>query len=415
MSKTVKHYQCTVCNKIFPPDDSLMTCPVCQEKGILEIVFDYELIKKIMTKDFFLRNHDPSMFRYWPLLTTNDHQKAMLKVGGTPLYEAKNLAKYVNLKKLYLKDESVNPSGSLKDRASAIAVLKAIENHQDTICCSSTGNAASSLACHAARMGLKSVIFVPDRAPIGKLNQLLVYGSSVFAVMGDYQKTFELSKQAIQTYGWYNRNAAINPHLVEGKKTVAFEIAEALAFKPTDWVIVSVGDGCTLAGVYKGFYDFKQLGLIDHIPRLLGVQSSGCSPFVDADLEKRDLLPTDENTLADSISVGVPRNPIKAIRAIQSSKGAWMKVSDDEILLAMKELGKYEGLFGEPASVASIAGLKKAIGEGIIKKTASVTVILTGSGLKDPKNAQLAVSKPISISPDFNEFKTYIKQGGHHV
>ena len=167
------------------------------------------------------------MWRYAPMLPVEkEHIGRMHKIGGTPLYHAERLEKELGLKKVYIKDEGLNPSASLKDRASGVAVLKAIESGYDSISCSSTGNAASSLACHAARMGLKTVIFVPKRAPIGKLNQLLIYGSDVISVDGDYKDTFNLSKQAIDAYGWYNRNAAINPHLVEGKKTVALEIAE---------------------------------------------------------------------------------------------------------------------------------------------------------------------------------------------
>lgn len=415
MHNFIRHYECTLCHQTFLPNKEWMTCPTCGEKGILDIIFDYDLIKKVLTKDRLAKDKDPSMFRYWPLLTVTDTKKAMLTIGGTPLYRSTHLAQCLDVDTLYLKDESVNPSGSLKDRASAIAVLKALEIQATAVACSSTGNAASSLACHAARMGLKSYIFVPERAPIGKLNQLLIYGANVFLVQGDYQQTFALSKQAIDAYGWYNRNAAINPHLVEGKKTVALEIAEQLHFRPTDWVIVSVGDGCTLAGLYKGFYDFKALGLIDNIPKLLGVQSDGCSPLVDAFHFNKPFVPANENTLADSISVGIPRNPNKALNAIKASLGSWIKVSDQEILEAMSLLGRTEGLFGEPASVASIAGLKKARQTGLISRGDSVTVVLTGHGLKDPKNAQLATTKPQAIAHDFTEFKRHIKEGGHHV
>ena len=287
-----------------------------------------------------------------------------------------------------------------------------MEQGYHTVSCSSTGNAASSLACHAARMGLKSVIFVPKRAPIGKLNQLLIYGSNVISVDGDYKDTFQLSKLAIDHYDWYNRNAAINPNLVEGKKTVALEIAEQLNFYPTDWVCVSVGDGCTIAGVYKGFYDFFQLGLINRIPRLLGVQSTGCSPFVDAYLNSEPMKEAEENTIADSISVGIPRNPIKAQRAVLLSNGAWIAVTDEHILKSMKMLGSKEGIFGEPAGVTALAGLEEALKTGIIKPNESVTVIMTGNGLKDPVNAQKAVKAPVLLKPKLEELKQYMKEKG---
>ncbi|MFA5697811.1 MAG: threonine synthase, partial [Candidatus Izemoplasmatales bacterium] len=254
----------------------------------------------------------------------------------------------LGVNKLYVKDEGLNPTASLKDRASGVAVMKAMEIGQKVISCASTGNAASSLAGNAARMGIHSVIFVPKRAPLGKLTQLMVFGATVIAVDGDYKDAFNLSKAAIDHYHWYNRNAAINPHLVEGKKTVALEIAEQMQFSVPDWVAVSVGDGCTIAGVYKGFFDFYQLGLIAKIPRILGVQSTGCAPFVEAYEQNRNLLETQENTIADSISVGIPRNPIKAINAVKKSQGTWIAVTDDAILKAMKLLGTTEGIFGEP-------------------------------------------------------------------
>ncbi|MCK5388543.1 MAG: pyridoxal-phosphate dependent enzyme, partial [Candidatus Izimaplasma sp.] len=277
------------------------------------------------------------------------------------------------------------------------------------ISCSSTGNAASSLAGNAAKLGIKTVIFVPKRAPLGKLSQLLIYGAQVISVEGDYKDTFNLSKAAIDHFGWYNRNAAINPHLVEGKKTVALEIAEQLNFSVTDWVSVSVGDGCTIGGVYKGFYDLFKIGLIDRIPKILGVQSDGCSPFYTAYTEGCPLVEAEENTIADSIAVGIPRNPVKAQNAVEKSQGTWITVSDQEILKAMKILGSKEGIFGEPAGVAGFAGVINALQQGIIKHTDSVTVIVTGNGLKDTANALKATEAPLSLKPDLQELIKYIK------
>ena len=277
----IKGYRCTICHKFFRPDEVDLTCPICGEKGILDIEYDYDALKKVLTKEYFAKNSNYSMWRYTPIMGIEpDHVDEMLRVGWTPLYEARNLEKIFGIKKLYIKDDGLNPSGSSKDRASGVAVLKAIEAGAKTIACSSTGNAASSCACQAAHMGLKAVIFVPKRAPIGKVTQISLYGATLISVDGDYKAAFFLSKEAIKKYGWYNRNAAINPFMIEGKKTVSMEIAEQLHFQPTDWVAVSVGDGCTVGGVYKGFAEFFKLGLIDRIPRILGVQSTGCEPFV---------------------------------------------------------------------------------------------------------------------------------------
>jgi threonine synthase len=254
-------------------------------------------------------------------------------------------------------------------------------------------------------MGLKTVIFVPERAPAGKLAQLLIYGARVISVSGTYHQTFELSQQAIERWGWYNRNCAINPHLVEGKKTVALEIAEQLNWDVPDWVSVSVGDGCTIGGVYKGFYDLLQLGFIERIPRILGVQAAGCSPFYTAWSDSKPLTPAEENTLADSIAVGIPRNPVKAFNAVKLSNGAWITVTDQEILAAMKELGSAEGIFGEPAGVTGFAGLKKALANGVIKEGERIATIATGNGLKDIQNALKAGGEPIRVQPDFRELE----------
>ena len=219
------------------------------------------------------------------------------------------------------------------------------------------------------------------------------------SVAGDYRATFELSRDAIAKYGWYNRNAGINPVMTEGKKTVALEIAEQLDWNVTDWVAVSVGDGCTVGGIYNGFRDLKEIGLIDRVPKILGVQSLGCCPFVTAATGDGKLVPAEENTLADSIAVGIPRNPVKALRAIRESHGAWIAVSDNDILEGMKLLGRTEGVFSEPAAASVTAGVRQAVQDGIIKKSESVTIISTGSGLKDVKNALKAVTRPVPCEP----------------
>lgn len=391
--------RCTVCGRVMPYREQ-MTCPHCGEKGILDILFDYDYIKKGFTKKSLADNHDNSMFRYAPLMPVQPQDfSRFLRVGWTPLYPSNKLGAELGIKALYIKDDGLNPTASLKDRASAVAVAKALELGYDTIACSSTGNAASSLAGNAARMGVKAVIFVPERAPEGKVAQLMIFGAKVISVQGNYRETFELSRAAIDKYGYYNRNAGINPTLTEGKKTVALEIAEQLGWNVTDWVAVSVGDGCTIGGVYNGFHDLYELGFIERIPKILGVQSTGCCPFVDAARENRDLIPAEENTLADSIAVGVPRNPKKALRAVSASNGAWIAVSDDDILATMGILGRSEGVFGEPAGVTATAGVMKAVQQGIIKPNETVTTISTGSGLKDVKNALRAAGRPHKCAP----------------
>lgn len=393
--------KCTLCHSVFKEEIDLFTCPTCGEEGILDVQYNYDAIRPLLTKKGLSENKDRSMWRYLPLLPVNALPEVpLLHVGGTPLYPATQLGKLTKQLNVYIKDDGLNPTGSMKDRASIIAVVKALEEKKTTICCSSTGNAASSLAGNAAKVGLKTLIFVPERAPKGKLAQLMIYGADLKIVKGDYKAAFTLSKQAIEHYGFYNRNAAINPYLVEGKKTVALEICEQLEFKPIQWVIVSVGDGCTIAGVYKGFYDMKQLGLIDSIPKLLGVQASGCQPLLEAFESGNPPIECEENTLADSIAVGIPRNPVKALAAVKDSGGRFISVTDEEILEGMCVLGREEGIFAEPASSASFAGYLKATQENLFNQEDVIVIINTGNGLKDIANGLKAIQLPEAILPE---------------
>jgi len=404
----IKHYRCTLCETAYPPPVDFYTCPTCGEQGILDIEYDYDALRSIVDRAYFARETERSMWRYYPLMSVKDKNTRSLAVGWTPLYPTNRLHASIGIESLYIKDEGANPTGSLKDRASAVAVLKAIETGNTTVAASSTGNAASSLAGNAARLGLKSVIFVPKRAPKGKLAQLLAYGARVISVEGDYKAAFTLSKAAIDHYGWYNRNAAINPHMVEGKKTVAYEIAEQLGFTLPDWVVVSVGDGCTIAGLYKGFYDLKALGITGRIPKILGVQSEGCAPFIEAARKNCGLEESNEDTIADSIAVGIPRNPVKALNAVRYSRGAWVTVSDEAILKAITTLGSQEGVFAEPAAAASLAGAEAALKQGIIDKADTAVLINTGNGLKDTQSVQDYLKGPVRLKPDLDALIDYI-------
>lgn len=400
--KNVTGAKCVKCGKIYPAEPDINTCSC---GGILDIEYDYEYIKNSFSKDILPARTERSLFRYRELLPIETGTSSTpLRAGGSPLYNAASLAKKLGVRELYIKDDGFNPTSSLKDRASAIAVAKALEAGADTIACSSTGNAASSLAGAAAAAGLRSFIFVPERAPIGKLTQLMIFGAYVVKVKGDYADTFNLSRLAIEKYGWYNRNAAINPYLSEGKKTVSFEIAEQLNWKIPDYVALSVGDGCTIAGVWKGFKDLYSIGFIDRLPRLISVQAEGCCPINTAVAENKALIPCAENTIADSIAVGVPRNSDKAIAAIRESKGITVNVTDEEILSAILSLGQTCGVSAEPAGAAGTAGVKKALEQGFIERDASVCSIVTGNGLKDIANGQKAAGQPMHLPPDLSAF-----------
>ena len=276
----------------------------------------------------------------------------------------------------------------------------ALQVGAESIACASTGNAASSLAGHAALAGLPAYIFVPATAPEPKVAQLQVFGATVFAVKASYDAAYDLCTRACHKFGWYNRNCAINPVLVEGKKTAGLEVAEqssSFGGMP-DWVAVSVGDGCTIAGIWKGLQQMKELGVIDRLPRLLAAQAEHVNPFEYA--VKHGELPRDQEgkTIADSIDVHVPRNWRKAVTAIHEAEGVVVTASDEAILDAMRLAGKH-GIFAEPAAAAALAGVVFAIDSKIIGANDRVLVMVTGSGLKDTKNAIRAGGQPIAIEP----------------
>ena len=398
--KYVLSAKCTRCGAEY---EALPTITTCKCGGILDIQYNYSAIRDRFSPAGLEQNRDFSMWRYRPFLPVEEDSPAPpLRVGWSPLYKADRLSKVLGLKTLYIKDDGQNPTASLKDRASAMAVVKAREAGADTIACSSTGNAASSLAGNAAAAGLSTYIFVPSRAPKGKVAQLMIFGATVISVDGSYEDTFALSKAAIDRWGWYNRNAAINPYLSEGKKTVSFELMEQLHWQVPDYVALSVGDGCTIAGVWKGLRDLYETGFIDRLPRLISVQAEGCCPLNRALQTGEPWSPMEENTLADSIAVGVPRNAGKALNAVRESKGIAVNVSDEEILAAMRLLGRTQGVFGEPAGVTGTAGVKKALELGLIDPDATVVSIVTGNGLKDVQSGIRAAGEPMLVRPDLD-------------
>ena len=304
-------------------------------------------------------------------------------VGSTPLFQSPNLSNYIGIPQLWFKDDSRNPSGSLKDRASAVAIAMARESGLSTIAAASTGNAASSLATLAASAQMKAVLFVPKTIPKPKLAQLLIHNAQVICLDCDYDTAFDLCQEACKKFGWYNRNTAVNPFTGEGKKTAALEIACSLRKEP-DVVICPVGDGCIISGLYKGFTDLMKLGLINPLPRLYGVQADGAAPVVKAFENNTDIERLNHTaTLADSISVGYPRDGVKALRAVRNTNGGMIAVSDDAILEAQRYTASKGGIFIEPAAAAAIAGLFKLKDDKIINNADTIVVLLTGHGLKD--------------------------------
>lgn len=402
-------YQCISCEKLFPADPFFYTCTGCGNN--LDAVYDYSAIRSQWSQRILSENPDRSIWRYKPLLPVKSMPpQVSIQVGGTPLISGNRLAEELGIRSLWLKDDTRNPSGSLKDRATEVGIQHADEQSADIIIVASTGNAAASLACLCAWRGKQAIILVPSSAPGAKLTQILQYGAKLFPVEGSYDDAFELAQEIGKEFAWYSRNTGTNPVLSEGKKTVALEMAEQLKWNIPDQVFVPVGDGCIIGGVYKGFYDLLQLGWIDHIPKIVAVQADGSAAIVNA-LSGKSLKAVQADTIADSISVNYPRDGVKAIRAIKESDGYGVTVSDHEILTAQHQLAKTTGIFAEPAASAAVAGLVKAINEGKVRSNEQVCVLITGTGLKDIYGARKLIKIPKAIKPSLDRFTQEWEKG----
>jgi threonine synthase len=399
----VRTLECTLCGETYDPEQIVYTCsnhPGVQ--GILEVQYDYDVVRERFDEPLDGNIRDQWKYRAF-LPVEEDAEPVTLREGGTDLYDTPRLSDELGVE-MRVKDDGRNPTGVLKDRATSVSVTKATHAGRDVVTCASTGNAAASLAGYAARGGLDCRIFVPGDAPEGKLAQPLVYGADVLAVRGSYDEAYDLSMEVTEEFGWYNRNAAINPFQVEGKRTVGHELAEQTRGDVPDWLVFSMGDGCTIYGGWKGFREFRDLGFVDEAPKMLGVQAEGARAIHDA-YHEHDSTDDVANTLADSIAVGRPRNTLKAVKALNESGGTSVVVSDDEILRGEKTLGSTEGIYAEPAGAAPIAGIRKALSEGIIDEDESVLAVVTGYGLKDAKSAVEASGSATEIEPELDEVK----------
>ena len=393
----VSSLTCTLCGATYDPNEFRYTCDEHDGwAGILEVEYDYDVV--LDRFDAALDGAIADQWKYRAFLpVADDAEPVTLGEGGTPLLDAPRLSDALGVE-TYVKDDGRNPTGCFKDRASSVAVTKARHDGREVVTCASTGNAAASLAGYSARAGLDCRIFVPAAAPSEKLAQPLVYGADVLAVEGSYDQASALSLEVTDAYGWYNRNAAVNPFQVEGKRTVGHELAEQTRGEVPDWVVFSVGDGCTIFGGWKGVKEMRDLGLVDDAPRMLGVQAEGAPHVHDVFHGAEDPSEAAE-TLADSIAVGKPANLVKAVKALRESDGESVLVSDEAILEAEALLGRSEGVYAEPAAAAPVAGVKQARADGIIGPDETVVVCVTGTGLKDTKAAQQAAGEPISIPP----------------
>jgi threonine synthase len=402
----------TVTGKTFKPGGIQYFNPEVGQVATLDVVYDYAALRATVDRDKLRANCEPTIWRYRELLpVAPDAPVPPLSVGWTPLYDTPRLAADLGLRAAWVKDDGANPTGSLKDRASTMVVARAMSLGVDVVSTASTGNAAAALAGVGASLGrenMEVVIFVPASAPQAKIAQLFVFGARVVMVEGTYDEAFDLCYDVCESEGWYCRNTGINPYTSEGKKTVAYEIAEQLNWDVPDAVVVSVGDGSIISGTHKGFVELYELGWIERIPRLIGVQSQGSSPLVHAwenEMDAVDMVAVEVNTIADSISAGLPRDRVKALRAVRQTGGAFVAVPDDEIIASVPKFAQLSGVFGEPSCAITYAGAQRALARGYLHLDDRVVFISTGNGLKDVSPVQSAVGGGLRVKPTIDDVR----------
>lgn len=393
-------YRCFACEEIQAPDFSGWVCPACG--GNLDIVNDNDTILEQIRQSPF------------------DTPRLPLRIGRTPLYAAERLGESIGLRNLFLKDDTVNPSASSKDRASAAAVLRALDMGVDTVAVASTGNAGSSLACVAAAAGINAVVFVPESAPVAKLTQALSFGATVLAVRGSYDDAFDLCLAASDEFGWFNRSTGFNPFTREGKKICAWEIWASLDGQVPDRIVVPTGDGNILSAMWKGWCELQDVGLIDRLPKIDCAQSSGSDAITRTVQKVRTEAPVDwstvrletvdANTIADSIAVDLPRDGLAAVRAIVESGGCAVTVPDNEILGAIPEMASLSGIFPEPAAASPWAAVKRMVKERKLANDELVVCLVSGNGLKDIASAQSAAGQPRLIDPSLDAVRSALSK-----
>lgn len=407
-----KGFKCFACGAEQSASFAGYVCPACE--GNLEVTYDYAALASDARALHKTAAGRSDIFRYARLLpVTRLDLASPLRVGMTPLYRADRLGAIAGLKHLHLKDDGLNPSASFKDRAGAVALVRARETGAKVIAGASTGNAGSSMACLAASVGAPCVIFVPEKAPAAKIAQLLVFGAKVLAVRGTYDDAFELCMKVCAERDWFNRNTGLNPFTREGKKTCSFEICEQLGWHAPDRVIVPTGDGNILSGIWKGMRDLHGVGLIDRLPRIDCAQSSASAAVSQAvwalrrQHAKADTVkwsevriePVQASTVADSISVDRPRDGLAAVRAVTESGGGAYTVTDEEILAAIPEIARLSGVFAEPAAACAWACAKKMAAEKVFRPDERIVCLVTGNGLKDVAGARRAAGEPVAADP----------------
>ena len=397
------HQECINCKKTYGIDEIVYFCKKCGD--ILEIKFGLEELDEAFQKSDW-RSKPLSVWRYRDFLPIHEAtQTVTLGEGGTGLHRSEHLGAELGLKNLYVKNEGENPTGSFKDRGMTVGVTKALELGARHVICASTGNTSASLAAYAARAGIKCTVLIPSgKIAYGKLSQAMIHGAKVLQVRGNFDQALEfVLKLADKHKDIYLLNS-INPFRIEGQKSLGYEICEQLNCEPPDRIIIPVGNAGNISAVWKGLTEFYKLGYIKKLPRMTGIQAAGSAPITQAIKKGSDkIVPVEQpETIATAIRIGAPVSWKKAVNAIHESNGTAETVTDEEILDAQKILARIEGIFVEPASASSIAGLKKLVNNGIISKDERVVCITTGHGLKDPDTAIKQSEKPVEVDAEIS-------------
>ncbi len=406
-AKHVKGLRCRECAKEYAAEP-IYVCAFCF--GPLEVIYDYEYIKKNISRQS-IEALERNIWRYRMLLPVGDGDLVNLGAGYTPLIKADNLAKVLGLKTLYIKNDTLNPTGSFKDRVVAIAVSQAKQFGFKTVSCASTGNLANATAAAAAKGGLDCYIFIPHDLEKGKVLGTLIYGPKLIKVRGNYDAVNRLCSEVAQKYPWAFVNVNVRPYYAEGSKTLAFETAEQLGWKTPDHVVVPIASGSLLTKIDKGFKEFYKVGLLDNEPkvRVSGAQAVGCNPVFTAWNNNAEFItPIKPNTIAKSLAIGNPADGFYAKEVIKNTNGACAQVTDEEIVEGIKLLAATEGIFAETAGGVTIASLKKLVESGVIKKDEVTVAYVTGHGMKTLEAIEPTLKDAHEIDANMKAFEAVL-------
>ena len=403
--------KCRECGREYP----LEATHVCEfDFGPLEVAYDYDKIRKSMTKAALAKRPE-TMWRFRELLPVADEPTVGIRVGYTPLVKADRLAKWLGVREAWVKNDAVNyPTLSFKDRVVSVALSRSRELGFETVACASTGNLANSVAANAASAGLDAVVFIPADLEEGKILNSLIYGARVVGIRGHYDEVNRLCAEIAGKYGWAFVNVNMRPYYAEGSKSMAYEIAEQLDWKLPQHTVVPMASGSLLTKIHKGYQELIRLGLAkDSKPTVHGAQATGCSPISAAYKQGMDFFkPVKPDTIAKSLAIGTPADGFYALKVMKETGGASDDVSDDEIREAMSALAECEGIFTETAGGVTVGTAKKLVASGKIPAEDSVVLCVTGNGLKTLDAVQGHVGKPASIKPSLREFEQLMEKDG---